>query len=189
MRNWEITNNKQRHCKGYEEQGLAEISGSKISSWIFSWVYTCHKSEKAKWKQQLALSSLPLTKHTRHHRFSLLFFLIFPSRAKANQRYMCYKDLRKATTSNVICRLLFYKIKPVLSGFCFRASQNRAENRELSCSLTGLSSPSKTSSFVKDFIQSIMLMSPSSAALDRVPDDEDDDEDEPLDFCELKIKE
>lgn len=32
-------------------------------------------------------------------------------------------------------------------------------------------------------------MSPSSAALDRVPDDEDDDEDEPLDFCELKIKE
>ena len=53
--------------------------------------------------------------------------------------------------------------------------------------LTGLSSPSKTSSFVKDCIHSTRLMSPSSAMLDRVPIDDDDD-DQLRDFCELKIK-
>ena len=37
------------------------ISELKISLWISSCVYIYHKSEKAKWKQQLA--SLPLTKH------------------------------------------------------------------------------------------------------------------------------
>ena len=59
---------------------------------------------------------------------------------------------------------------------------------EIESLLTGLSSPSKTSSFVKDCIQSIRLMSPSSAMLDRVPDHEDEYDDVLRDFCELKIK-
>ena len=44
--------------------------------------------------------------------------------------------------------------------------------------LTGLSSPSNTSSLVKVRIQSLMVISLSFAPLDRLPDHDEDDNDE-----------
>ena len=84
--------------------------------------------------------------------------------------------------------LFFTKFNQYYISGSISAVQLLKIKRKIKSLLTGLSSPSKTSSLVKDCMQSRRLTSLSSATLKRVPDREDDDEVELRYFCELKIK-